>query len=210
MGFIEYFSFFITLFIICNPMAALPVFLSLTAHQNIEQKKRTAIQAAIAVALILIVMTFIGSYVLELLSIEIAAFQVMGGLVLTLLAFSMLNAEVSRFKRTDEEQQEAMHKPSVALVPLAIPLIAGPGAISTIIIHISSWSTFTDKAIVSGISGLIALIIGLIWYYAGTLEYKLGHTGINIITRLGGLILGAISLQTLAKGVIGFFPALAH
>ncbi|MDN3505260.1 MAG: MarC family protein [Rhabdochlamydiaceae bacterium] len=205
----ELFSFFVTLFIICNPMAALPVFLSLTAHQNTKQKKRTAVQASVAVASILILMTFVGNYFLQVLSIEICAFQVMGGLVLTMLAFSMLNAEISKFKKTQEEEDEALKKPSVAIVPLAIPLISGPGAISTIIIRLGSTPIISDQILISGICIIISLIIGAIWYFAGTWEDKLGHTGINIITRIGGLILGAVSLQTLAKGLLGFFPGLA-
>lgn len=209
MDVVSTFSFFVTLFIICNPMAALPVFLMLTSHQSPVKKRRTAVQASVAVASILIGMTFIGRYVLEILSIRICAFQVMGGLVLTILAFTMLNAETSKFKKTQEEEDEALQKPSVAIVPLAIPLISGPGAISTIIIRLGNIPTLQEQIIISGICILIAIIIGSIWYYAARLEHKLGHTGINIITRLGGLVLGAISLQTLAEGILGFFPGLA-
>ena len=190
-------------------MAALPVFLMLTSHQTIAEKKRTAVKASVAVASILIFMTFVGDYVLKLLSIEICAFQVMGGLVLTFLGFTMLNAEISKIKTTEEEEAEALTKPSVAIVPLAIPLIAGPGAISTIIIKLGNMPLFHHQLIICGICLVISFLIGLIWYFASSLEKSLGQTGINITTRLGGLILGAISLQTLAKGIIGFFPALA-
>ncbi|MCF7806585.1 MAG: NAAT family transporter [Simkaniaceae bacterium] len=209
MDIINFFSFFITLLIICNPMSALPVFLMVTQNHTIEQKKQTAIKASIAVAVILVGMTFVGNYMLQALSIKVYAFQVMAGLVLIMLAFTMLNAETSRLKKTREEEKEAMQKESVAIVPLAIPLIAGPGAISTIIIRLGDIPNLQHQLIVSGICIVIAFIIGIIWYYAGALERKVGHTGINIITRIGGLILGAISLQTFAEGLIGFFPVLA-
>ena len=191
-------------------MSALPIFLSLTADRNLKQKKKTAIQAAVAVAFILILMTFVGNYIFNALSIQIRSFQVMGGLVLLTLSFSMLNAETSKFKNTIEEEEEAILKPSVAIVPLAIPLTSGPGAISTIIIQLGEKPILLEQILVSGICIVIAMIIGLIWYFAAYCENKLGHTGINILTRIGGLILGALAIQTLAKGIADFFPGLAR
>ena len=135
MSLVEFINFFITLLIIANPMAALPAFLNVTSSDSYEQRKKIALTTGFAVLIILILMTFVGSSLLQVLGIQVYAFQITGGLILLLLAFSMLNASPSRIQETKEEQKEAKRKESVAIVPLAIPLIAGPGAISTIILE---------------------------------------------------------------------------
>lgn len=191
-------------------MAALPAFLKVTGGDSVEQRKKTALQTGFAVLVILTLMTFIGSSFLKVLGIQVYAFQITGGLILLLLAFSMLNASTSRIQETQEEQKEAKKKESVAIVPLAIPLIAGPGAISTIILEVSINPTFTLQLFVTLACFLVALIMGSLLYFASGLEKKLGQTGLNIFSRLGGLILAAMSIQTIANGLIGLFPVLGH
>jgi multiple antibiotic resistance protein len=210
MTLVDFINFFITLFIISNPMAALPAFLKVTGGDSVEQRKKTALQTGFAVLVILTLMTFIGSSFLKVLGIQVYAFQITGGLILLLLAFSMLNASTSRIQETQEEQKEAKKKESVAIVPLAIPLIAGPGAISTIILEVSINPTFTLQLFVTLACFLVALIMGSLLYFASGLEKKLGQTGLNIFSRLGGLILAAMSIQTIANGLIGLFPVLGH
>ena len=210
MTLVDFINFFITLFIISNPMAALPAFLKVTGGDSVEQRKKTALQTGFAVLVILTLMTFIGSSFLKVLGIQVYAFQITGGLILLLLAFSMLNASTSRIQETQEEQKEAKKKESVAIVPLAIPLIAGPGAISTIILEVSINPTFTLQLFVTLGCFLVALIMGSLLYFASGLEKKLGQTGLNIFSRLGGLILAAMSIQTIANGLIGLFPVLGH
>lgn len=206
----EFINFFITLLIIANPMAALPAFLKVTASDGYELRKKTALTTGVAVLVILILMTFIGSALLDILGIQVYAFQITGGLILLLLAFSMLNASTSRIQETQEEQKEAKKRESVAIVPLAIPLIAGPGAISTIILEVSINPTITMQLFVSLACLLVALIMGSLLYFASGLEKKLGQTGLNIFSRIGGLILAAMSIQTIANGMIGLFPILGH
>ena len=208
MQLIEFINFFVTLLIICNPMAALPAFLKVTAWDSSDTKKRIARSTSMAVAVILVGMTFLGSAVLKLLGIQVYSFQITGGLILLLLAFSMLNATTSRIQETQEENQEAKKKASVAIVPLAIPLIAGPGAISTIIIEVSLHKTLAYQLYVSGACLLVTLFMGTLLYFAATLEKKMGQTGLNIFSRIGGLILAAMSIQTIANGMMGLFPIL--
>ena len=210
MSLVEFTNFFITLLIIANPMAALPTFLNVTSADSCEQKKRTALTTSSAVLIILILMTFMGSSLLQILGIQVYAFQITGGLILLLLAFSMLNATPSRIQETKEEQKEAKRKESVAIVPLAIPLIAGPGAISTIILEVSLKQSFINQLYVSLACFLVALFMGSLLYFASALEKKLGQTGLNIFSRIGGLILAAMSIQTIANGLIGLFPVLGH
>ena len=206
----DLFGFFVTLFIIANPMAALPVFLAVTAGDTLEEKKKVAIKASIAVFVTFSLMVFVGKWFLTVLAIDVHAFEVMGGLILVILAFNMLNGDSNRYKSTKEEKREAVLRESVAIVPLAIPLISGPGAMSTIIIRVTNHPGINYQFIILGCCFVISLIIGIIWYFAGTLERRLGYSGINVINRIGGLFLGAISLQTLASGIIGFFPRLVQ
>lgn len=210
MTFTEFFNFFITLLIIANPMAALPAFLNVTASDSFSQRKKIALTTGLAVLVILIMMTFIGRSFLEILGIQVYAFQITGGLILLLLAFSMLNASPSRIQETQEEQKEAKKKESVAIVPLAIPLIAGPGAISTIILEVSLKPSFTLQLYVTLACVIVSLLMGSLLYFASGLEKKLGQTGLNIFSRIGGLILAAMSIQTVANGLIGLFPVLGH
>lgn len=124
-----------------------------------------------------------------------------------MLALSMLNAEESPIKHSPDEQKEKQGDLG-AIVPLAIPIIAGPGAISTIIVTVNQFPGILNQVILSMASILVALVMGVLLYFAANLERVFGKSGINIINRLGGLILAAISVQTLSNGFIGLFPIL--
>ncbi len=210
MTFTDFINFFITLLIIANPMAALPAFLNITASDSCAQRKKIALTSGLAILIILVMMTFIGGPLLNILGIQVYSFQITGGLILLLLAFSMLNATPSRIQETQEEQKEAKKKGSVAIVPVAIPLIAGPGAISTIILEVSLKPTFSNQILVTLACVIVSLLMGSLLYFASGLEKKLGQTGLNIFSRIGGLILAAMSIQTIANGLIGLFPVLGH
>jgi multiple antibiotic resistance protein len=142
-----------------------------------------------------------------LLGIKLPAFQVAGGVVLFILALSMLNAEESPIKQTVEEVKERKSE-SGAIVPLAIPIIAGPGAISSIIVDVNQFPGLLNQIVLSISAILVALVMGVILYFAANLEKMIGSSGINVINRLGGLILAAIAIQSLANGVMGLFPFL--
>ncbi len=201
-------SFFISVLVICNPFSALPALLGLTHGRTLQERRRTGIVAGFAVAVILVVCTWIGGPLLRFLGVSVAAFQCAGGIVVFMIALSFLNAEVSRMKQTTEDQKEAQRKDSIAVVPLAIPLMAGPGAISAVIVQAYEFPGFLNQLYMS-ISGiLVALVLGIVLYFAGNVEKMLGHSGINIVNRLGGLILAAIAVETISKGVLGLFPSL--
>jgi multiple antibiotic resistance protein len=184
--------------------------LRITRYQSIEEKKRTGIRVAVAVGVILLVVTWIGPSLLRILGIRLPAFQVAGGIIIFMLALSMLSAQSSPIKQTEQEQKE---KPSSGdlgvIVPLAIPIIAGPGAITTVIVQINAFPGVFNQVILSISALLVAFVMGVLLYFAGHLEKLFGQSGINIINRLGGLILSAIAVQTLANGIIGLFPFLA-
>lgn len=207
MDFGQFINNFIALLVIANPLSALPAVLRITRNQSFTEKRRTGLTTAFAVGIILLMSTWVGTPLLAVLGIKLPAFQVAGGVVLFLMALSMLNAEESSIKQTPEEQKEKRTN-SGAIVPLAIPIIAGPGAISTIIVSVNQFPGILNQLILSFSALLVAFVMGALLYSAASLEKILGQSGINIINRLGGLILAAISIQTLATGLLALFPGL--
>lgn len=209
MDFTQFVNSFISLLVIANPLSALPAILKITRNQTLAEKQRIGLVATVAVLVIFLVATWIGTPLLMILGIKIAAFQVAGGVIIFTMAMSMLNAEESPIKQTPEEQKERIGDTG-AIVPLAIPIIAGPGAISTLIVQANEFPGIVNLLIISSAAIFVSVVIGLLLYFSSTLEKLLGQSRINIISRLGGLLLAAIAVQTLANGILGLFPALRH
>jgi len=129
-----------------------------------------------------------------------------GGLVVLMLSFSMLRAEQSKFKETKEERQEGIEKESPGITPLGIPLIAGPGAISTVIVNANTYKSSLIWII--GVAILVSIILWIILHSANFIEKILGRVGINIFTRIGGLILASNAVDTIYKALLEMFPRL--
>jgi multiple antibiotic resistance protein len=208
MNLSQFANHFIGLLVIANPLSALPAVLRITRNQSLKDKRKTGLTSAFAVGVILLVVTWVGTPLLMILGIQLPAFQVAGGVVLFMMSLSMLNAEESPIKHNPEEHKEK-RSDSGAVVPLAIPIIAGPGAISTVIVSVNEFPGILNQLLLSFLAILVALVMGILLYFSANLEKFFGTSGINIINRLGGLILAAISIQTLATGVMGLFPILA-
>ncbi len=208
MNFTDFINTFIALLVISNPLSALPAVLRITRNQSLHEKRRTGIIAAFAVGVILLTTTWIGMPALQVLGIKLPAFKVAGGLVLLSLAFSMLYAEESSMKQTPEELKEKRSL-SGAVVPLAIPIIAGPGAISTVIVSVNQHPGLLNQLFISFSGILVALCMGILLYFASNLEKIFGQSGINIFNRIGGLILAAIAIQEIANGCLVLFPGLS-
>jgi multiple antibiotic resistance protein len=206
MKFTEIVNYFISLLVICSPFSALPALLGLTQGMSDDEKRKTGVVAGIAVGVILVVMTWIGGPLLNFLGISVPAFQVAGGFVIFMLAMAMLNAETSRIKQTTEDQKEARYKHSIAIVPLAIPIMAGPGAISTVVVAVSSHPGILNQLYFTFGAIFVAFVLGVTLYFGTRFEKMLGQTGINIVNRLAGLILAAMAVQILSDGIIGLFP----
>jgi multiple antibiotic resistance protein len=206
----ELLNYFVALFVICSPISAFPALLSMTHDRSTDERKRIGLVAGFAAGMILILVTWIGSPLLSFFGIGVPAFQFAGGIVVFLLALSMLKAEPSPIKETSEEQKGMRRKESIAVVPLAIPIMAGPGAISTVIVAVNNHPGWLNQLYFTICAVLVAGALGFILYFAGTLEKILGRTGINIINRIGGLILAALAAETLAKGIVGLFPVLGR
>ena len=198
---------YISIFMICSPCSAIPAFLSLTDGRSANQRKRVGIVASLAVACILIGVAWGGDAVIKFFGIRLATFQIAGGIILFLLALSMLHGETSKMKHSPEEMEDYL-KESVEIVPLAIPLMAGPGAISTVIVAAGNYPTIVDHIYLTICIGFVALTLWSCLYFAGFLERKLGNTGLKLINRIGGLIISVIAVDIISKGIGDLFPGL--
>lgn len=134
LDYAQYIKIFIGLLAILNPLGVMPLFISMTADESTRQRRKTIDMVAIGVTIILLVSLFVGEHLLSLFGITIDSFRVGGGILVLLMAIAMLHAKTSLVKQTDKEADESIEKESVAIVPLAMPLLAGPGAISTVIL----------------------------------------------------------------------------
>jgi multiple antibiotic resistance protein len=197
------------LFAIVDPVGVIPMFLSATHGFSDTQRKLAARVAAITVICVLAAFNFVGEPLLAFFGIRIAAFSVAGGLLLLLLALSMVQAHVSPQRQTREEAAEAAEKDAVGAVPLGVPLLAGPGAITHVIVAAgaASGNLVHQGALLIPIV-LVGFSVWLSFRLAPAIARKLGATGIHIVTRLMGLIIAAISIEMIASGLGKLFPGL--
>jgi len=198
----------IALFAIVNPIGSVPIFISATDGWNRQQKLRTANVVALTVFLVLAASALFGEDILAFFSITIPSFQVGGGILILLIAINMLHAKQSHSKQTPEEAKTMEERDVIAIVPLSIPLLAGPGAISSMIIAAQDSMTFGAQLSLLLPILVVALLVWLSLQLSSYIAGKLGTIGINIVTRLMGLILAAMAVEFIAHGMSGLFPVL--
>lgn len=205
---LAYLAFIVSVFALMNPLAAVPIYMSLTSDMEPEMRRRIPFKTASAAFLILLIAFIAGETILSIFSVTLPALRIAGGLVILSMGWSMLQAKTSRAKQTRAEAQEAVTRDSIAIIPLAIPLTAGPGAISLMVVA----STYGNP-----IEGQIAIIIAilfvcsLLWLFlrtAGSIAKMLGQTGMNIVTRLMGLLMLAVAIEFITSGLGEKFPGL--
>ena len=199
----------IGLLVIVNPLLAVPAFAALTGGEDAAQRRATAHRAALTVAAVLSASALGGQAVLRLFGIDVPAFQVGGGILILLMAIAMLHARMSGARHTDAEADEAQGKEQVGVVPLGMPLLAGPGAISTVIIYAHAGGGWLHMVV---LVGEIWLVAGLVWMALRLGEGVariLGTTGLNIATRIMGLLLAAIAVGFITHGLKALLPGLA-
>ena len=197
-----------SIFAIIDPIGAVGIFISLTHGQNAREQKRTAAITSISMAAVLITAMFIGERILWFFGVGIPAFQIGGGIIIFFVALDMLNARRPGMKGTSREEAEVEGWDTVAVVPLAIPILAGPGSITAVIIESHSAVTPLLSALLVAVIVGISLFTWLVFRLALPISALLGRTGINVVTRLMGLLLAAISIEIIAVGLKGLFPIL--
>ncbi|MFI5229308.1 MAG: MarC family protein [Gemmatimonadales bacterium] len=191
---------------IVDPIAVIPTYLVITHDETAEHRAATARRACIAGALILIVFALGGSLIFQLFGITIDAFRIAGGLILWVVAMDMLHGQ-RRTQESSPEIAEGRVKEDVAVTPLAMPMLAGPGAISTVMVLAGQARAVPEKLVLYG-SIVITMLISWIVLRAGErLAIRMGQTGIRVMTRIMGLLLAAIAVQfvlTGARDALGF------
>ena len=198
----------VTFLVIIDPVGLVPVFMSLTYHQPPERRRRTASNSILAAATILTVFSIAGNHLLPLLGITLPALQISGGILLLLLSIEMVFARQSGLRSTtDAEKSEAQHKSDVTIFPLAVPLIAGPGAItsSVMLMERAAGNLEMQGIVIVLMLGVLALTY-IAFLAASRLMGLLGVTGINVIGRTLGIILAALAVQFVIEGLEGAFP----
>ena len=199
----------IALFAIVNPIGNVPIFITATAGWNKNERKKTAITVAFTVFTVLLISTVFGDKLLEFFGISLPSFQVGGGILMLLIAISMMHGKQSAAQQTPEEAQTLAERKATAIVPLSIPLLAGPGAISSMIIAAQQHPSFLSHLTLSVPIAAVSLLVWLSLALSGAIARQLGIIGINVVTRLMGLILSAMAVEFIAHGLIGLFPKLA-
>jgi multiple antibiotic resistance protein len=197
-----------TLFFVVDPFAAVPLYLTMTAADPPEHKRRIAGRTAVATGIVLAAFAALGSLLFQLLGISLGAFRIAGGVLLFLLAVDMLRAQRSRQRTSPEEEAEGIDRPDPSLFPLAIPMLAGPGATSTVMVLVSRADRVWQYAVV--FVAIAATAFASYWILRGAVpvERRLGQTGMNVVQRVMGLILAATAVQFVVEGIATVLPAI--
>jgi len=207
LEFTDYTKFLISLIAVVNPIGIVPIFIAMTADLTSAQQKRTAQVVVIATTTVLLVSLFFGELILNFFGISINSFRVGGGIMLLLMAISMLQTTHHNIRQHREIAEQASE--SMAVVPLAIPLLAGPAAISTVIINAYKGHGVEHYALMSLDILILAVLLTVLFMIMPWISSRISHVGINISTRIMGLILAAIAVEFIANGLKGLFPVLA-
>jgi multiple antibiotic resistance protein len=197
------FKAFVTLFVVIDPPGLLPIFIALTAREKSKKRRRIAMRAVSISIVILMVFAYLGDSLLDKLGISNSAFRIAGGILLLLTAIDMVFAKASGIHSTTDEQKEAEKKDDISVFPLAIPLIAGPGAIVSVIIEMRKMEH--DPMGQWGLIGVICAILALTYLFlelAQPIVKILGITGTNVVGRVFGIILAGLAVQFMTTGII--------
>ena len=203
----EYLRFIATLTAVLDPFLAVPIFLAVAAARDARSRRRLANAVTLTVFAVLAGAAVFGEALLKLLGASLPAFQVGGGLVLLLMALAMLNAQAGGMRQSRAELEELESGELSGVVPLAVPLLAGPGAIGTTIIAAQTGGAAHTTALL-GCIALVCLVLCGVLRLADAVGQRMGTTGLNIATRLLGLLLAAIAIETMADGLKVLFPGL--
>ena len=205
----DHLKVFVALIALVNPLGVLPMFISLT-HDFTKAQKKNAIRAAsLTVVAVIVVCALLGEHIIKFFGISTASLQVSGGLLILLMALNMLNAQAGGARTTMEERDEAEHKHTIGVVPLGIPLLTGPGAMSTVIVMAHNAKRTMDYLVIIGSGVVIAALVWLTLQMAQPIARTLGRIGINIATRIMGLLVAAVAVEFIVDGLTTMIPALA-
>ena len=201
----------IALLAIVNPIGVLPFYIHFTQGFSREQRRRTIHVASISAFIVIAVSALAGLRIIEFFGITLASFQVGGGMLLLISSLQMLNARPAESRTGDlsEGSDKVDAGDSIAIVPLTIPLLTGPATISTMVIYAEKTRHWWQLAVLVGYGVVIGLAVWIAFSLAGRIAKLLGKTGINVMTRLMGLLLAALAVEVISDGLVKLFPILA-
>lgn len=204
----------VTLLAIVNPLAIVPFFIHYTQNFSPAQRRNTIRVSSFSAFVVIAISALLGLQILEFFGISLASFQVGGGMLLLTSALNMLNAQPAEAKTSTHELEDGVEKAamgaSIAVVPLTIPLLTGPATMSTVVIYADKAKTVLQVGTLVGYGVVVALATALCFSLAQPIARVLGKTGINVMTRLMGLILAALAVEVMSDGLTKLFPVLAH
>jgi len=202
-----YITYIVALLAILDPIGIIPFYLTASSEVKAKQQLRLALTLGGFVFLCLLVFLFTGTAILSFFGISLPAFQIAGGIILLLLGIEMIKGAAQTPEKKNLEMKKTHFKSVFAkmIVPIGIPLFVGPGSISTVVLYSSKLNSFDDKLQLAGLTAIVCAIVVLVLMMATKLQRKLGKTGLDVATRIMGLILAAIAVQFLIDGVTAAF-----
>lgn len=200
----------VSLFTIVNPIGATPLFLAHTGNLSTAESRAMAKRASMASCAVLLFFALTGGVVFKIMGVTIPAFRIAGGILVFISALDMLKGANVRSRTLPEEQREALHKEDISIIPLAIPLLSGPGAISTVIVLMARHKGFVFDSVVVVAILVVSALTYLILANAGWLLKWLGASGVRVMNRLMGLVLAGISVQFVINGLKDLLPEFAR
>lgn len=200
---------FSAIFFVVDPFVAVPIFLSITGRDDVAKRKRSAARSATAAFVLLSGFALAGGLIFQVFGITLGAFKIAGGVMLFLMALDMMRAQPSPTRSTAEEEAESRDKEDVAIVPMAIPMLAGPGAIATVMVLMSRAAG--KPARITAVFGAIAVTCGITWILlrgASVAERFLRKTTLHVLERVMGLLLAAVAVEFISGGLRDILPTL--
>ena len=201
-------SFIASLFSMMNPLGNLGVFAGMTAQRSATEARRIAWTCAGAVTITLLIVTWGGPLLFKFFGVTVHSLRAAGGIVVLVIGLHMLFNK-SEHKQSDTELEDAESKESIAVVPLAIPVVAGPGTMATVLVAAQQHHSVLNKIEISAVVFALAVLCGVLFSFAGPISKRLGASGMGVVTRVMGLVLAAIAMGMLAEGLKALMPGLA-
>ncbi len=192
---------FAALFAIVNPLGAIPLLVSLTEGYSSVEKKHVVLKSVLTGFFVLITFALLGNYIFAFFGITIPSFRIAGGLLMTSVGFSMMRGQPPRTKSTPEEREEAADREDIGVVPLGVPMLAGPGSITTVMIFVSKSENVSQVASVLFVILATMLITYVLFLYGNRIFDRIGRVGTRAFSRIMGLIITAIAVEFIIEGI---------
>lgn len=202
------FSFVATLFSMMNPIGNIGVFAGLTSDRSAAESRKIAWSCAFAVVVTLLIVAWAGPGLLTFFGVTVDSLRAAGGLIVLLIGLHMLFNK-SEHKHSSNELEDAQSRASIAIVPLTIPIVAGPGTMAAVLVAAQQESTILSKIEISLVIVGFSVLIGVLFSFASPIANRIGESGMGVVTRVMGMILAAIAMGMLAEGLKALMPGLA-